>query len=411
IYFAMRPTNYYEVLGVESNATENEIRKAYRKLAMKFHPDKNPDEEASEKFKEISHAYEILSDQEKREMYDRYGEEGLSNSGVPSAEDILTNLFGFGGGSMGGGGFSRQKRGEDIVKPFNVTLEDLYNGKKAKIFLQRDIVCSVCHGKGSKTGATKKCHSCEGRGVKIAMRQIGPGMIQRINTVCGTCDGAGEIIREKDKCKKCKGLKVLNEKKKLDIFIDKGMQNNQKIVMQGEADQEPGVETGDVILVLKQKPHEKFERQGDDLLTEVSISITEALCGFSKVLVTHLDGRGLIINHPAGEVIKPGAIKCIENEGMPHYKRPFDKGNLYLKFNVEFPSPSWISPEQLKELEAFLPTRDVEDPSNQPEISDEVHLKDANISDYGEKKGKEGNIWDEDDEEDDEEQPMSCTQQ
>ncbi|CAG8714356.1 8788_t:CDS:2, partial [Cetraspora pellucida] len=222
----MRHTDYYEVLGVESTASENEIKKA-----MKYHPDKNPDEAASEKFKEISHAYEILCDPEKREIYDRYGEEGGGGNSM-TPEDLFASLFSF------GGGHSRQKRGKDIIKPFSVILEDLYNGKTARISLQRDVVCSLCHGKGSKSGATKKCHSCEGRGVKVAMRQIGPGMIQRINTVCANCNGTGGIIREKDKCKKCKGLKVVEEKKKLDIYIEKGMQNNQRIVMQGEADQE-----------------------------------------------------------------------------------------------------------------------------------------------------------------------------
>ncbi|CAG8728742.1 1373_t:CDS:2, partial [Dentiscutata heterogama] len=168
------------------------------------------------------------------EIYDKYGEDGFSGGGGSmSPEEVFASLFGF-----GGTGYSRQKRGKDIIKPFSVTLEDLYNGKTTKISLQRDVVCSLCHGKGSKSGATKKCHSCEGRGVRVAMRQIGPGMIQRINTVCANCDGTGGVIREKDKCKKCKGLKVVEEKKKLDIYIEKGMQNNQKIVMQGEADQE-----------------------------------------------------------------------------------------------------------------------------------------------------------------------------
>jgi len=327
-----------------------------------------------------------------------------------SAEELFASFFSFGG--MGGGGPSRQRRGEDIVKPFNVTLEDLYNGKTAKISLQRDIVCPTCHGKGSKTGATRKCTSCEGRGIKVAMRQIGPGMIQRINTVCTACDGEGEVIKDKDKCKKCKGVKTLQEKKKLDIYIEEGMQNNQKIVMQGEADQEPGVETGDVILVLKQKPHGIFERQDNDLLTEVSISITEALCGFSKVLVKHLDGRGLVINHPAGEVIKPGAVKCITSEGMPQYKRPFDKGNLYIRFKVEFPPDKWIALDEIEKLEALLPKRKVEDPSTRPEVLDEVRLTEGNFSEYGNKKAKGGNVWDEDeDDDDDEDHPMRCNQQ
>ncbi|CAG8652368.1 4952_t:CDS:10, partial [Funneliformis mosseae] len=389
----MKHTNYYDVLGVETSASESEIKKAYRKLAMKYHPDKNPDEKASEKFKEISHAYDVLSDQEKRELYDQYGEEGLSGGGGSnmSPEELFASFFSFGG--MGGGGPSRQRRGEDIIKPFNVTLEDLYNGKTTKVSLQRDIVCPSCHGKGSKSGATRKCPSCEGRGVKVAMRQIGPGMIQRINTVCPSCDGEGEVIREKDRCKKCKGVKTIEEKKILDIFIEKGMQNNQKIIMQGEADQEvlyelkPGVETGDVILVLKLAQHERFERQGNDLLTEVSISITEALCGFSKVLVKHLDGRGLVINHPAGEVIKPGAVKCIVGEGMPQYKRPFDKGNLYIKFTIEFPTDMWITPDKIKQLETLLPSRKVEEVSR-PDVIDEVHLTEGDFSEYGNKKAK-----------------------
>ncbi|PKY41156.1 putative molecular chaperone [Rhizophagus irregularis] len=407
----MKNTNYYEVLGVETIASEGEIKKAYRKLAMKYHPDKNPDNEASEKFKEISHAYYVLSDPEKRELYDRFGEEGLSGGGGTnmSAEELFASFFSFGG--MGGGGPSRQRRGEDIVKPFPVTLEDLYNGKTTKISLQKDVVCPSCHGKGSKSGATSKCTSCEGRGIKVAMRQIGPGMIQRINTVCTSCDGAGEVIKG-NKCKKCKGAKTLEEKKKLDIFIEKGMQNNQRIVMQGEADQEPGVETGDVILVLKQKPHERFERQDNDLLTEVSISITEALCGFSKVLVKHLDGRGLVINHPAGEVIKPGAVKCIAGEGMPQYKRSSDKGNLYVRFNVEFPPDMWITPDKIKKLEALLPSRKAEDPSTHPEILDEVHLTEGNFSEYGNKKARSGNVWEEDDDDDDDEDhPLGCTPQ
>lgn len=408
----MKHTNYYDVLGVETSASESEIKKAYRKLAMKYHPDKNPDEKASEKFKEISHAYDVLSDQEKRELYDQYGEEGLSGGGGSnmSPEELFASFFSFGG--MGGGGPSRQRRGEDIIKPFNVTLEDLYNGKTTKVSLQRDIVCPSCHGKGSKSGATRKCPSCEGRGVKVAMRQIGPGMIQRINTVCPSCDGEGEVIREKDRCKKCKGVKTIEEKKILDIFIEKGMQNNQKIIMQGEADQEPGVETGDVILVLKLAQHERFERQGNDLLTEVSISITEALCGFSKVLVKHLDGRGLVINHPAGEVIKPGAVKCIVGEGMPQYKRPFDKGNLYIKFAIEFPTDMWITPDKIKQLETLLPSRKVEEVSR-PDVIDEVHLTEGDFSEYGNKKAKGGNVWDEDDDEDDDEgdHHLGCKQQ
>ncbi|KAG9301436.1 hypothetical protein G9A89_018108 [Geosiphon pyriformis] len=407
----MKGAHYYDLLGISPEASENEIKKA-----MKYHPDKNPDEDASERFKEISHAYDVLSDPEQRRLYDQYGEEGLNggSTGGLSPEDLFS-FFDF-GGAFPGAPKARPKRGADITKPFSVTLEDLYNGKTAKISLQKDIVCPTCQGKGGRTGATKKCHSCNGNGIKVITRQIGPGMIQRSQTLCQNCNGEGEVIREKDRCKKCKGTKVISEKKYLDIFIEKGMQNGQKIIMAGEADQEPGVETGDVILHLQQKPHDVFERQGNDLKTKVTITLTEALCGFSKVLVKHLDKRGLVVNHPAGEVIKPGDIKCIVDEGMPTYKQPYDKGNLYIEFDIKFPESMWASPEMLNVLESVLPARPPPEKTNRNDVIDEVQLVERDFTQFGNKKEKVGNVWDEEDdleedEYDEDEHTVNCNQQ
>lgn len=155
-------------------------------------------------------------------------------------------------------------------------------------------------------------------------------------------------MREKDKCKKCKGVKVVNEKKVMEIFIEKGMRNGEKIPMKGEGDQQPGVEAGDVVLVLQQKPHALFERSGADLACKITITLVEALCGFSKILITHLDGRGIHVEQPAGKVIKPGQVMKITGEGMPHYKRPIDKGDLYITFEVEFPKDNWATTGSLK---------------------------------------------------------------
>lgn len=155
-------------------------------------------------------------------------------------------------------------------------------------------------------------------------------------------------MRDKDKCKKCKGNKVVNEKKVMEIFIEKGMRSGEKIPMKGEGDQQPGVETGDVILVLQQKPHAVFERNGADLSCKITIPLVEALCGFSKVLVTHLDGRGIHVEQLAGNVVKPGQVKKIVGEGMPHFKRPIDKGDLYITFQVEFPQDGWVTASALK---------------------------------------------------------------
>ncbi|KAG9326958.1 hypothetical protein KVV02_001908 [Mortierella alpina] len=374
-------TKYYDTLGVSPDASEAEIKKAYRKLAMQYHPDKNPD--AGDRFKEISHAYETLSDPESREMYDRYGEDGPGGaggfgfSGGMSQEEMFAQMFGGGffGGMPGEGGpggpRSRTRKGEDINHNLNVTLEDLYNGKTTKLSLEKNVVCGLCSG--SKFSMT-------------------------VTVTVTMSDGNGSIMREKDRCKKCKGNKVVNEKKVMEIFIEKGMRNGEKIPMKGEADQLPDVETGDVILVLVQKPHALFERSGADLSCKITISLVEALCGFSKILITHLDGRGIHIEQPAGSVIRPGDVKKIIGEGMPHFKRPIDKGDLYITFEVEFPKDNWAAAGSMKSLEALLPARG---PTPiEPELVDHCTLATGDMDDYG-SNAHTGNAYDSD--EDDEE--------
>ncbi|KAG0059340.1 hypothetical protein BGZ89_000482 [Linnemannia elongata] len=405
-------TKYYDTLGVSPDATDSEIKKAYRKLAMQYHPDKNPD--AGDKFKEISHAYETLSDPESREMYDRYGEDGPSGGGgfgfgSMSQEEMFAQMFGGGGGFFGGmgddghshhgpgGGRSRTRRGEDISHNLNVTLEDLYNGKTTRMSLQKNVVCGLCDGKGGKASAIKKCTTCDGRGVKLVVRQIGPGMMQQMQVTCPGCDGEGSTMREKDKCKKCKGVKVVNEKKVMEIFIEKGMRNGEKIPMKGEGDQQPGVEAGDVVLVLQQKPHALFERSGADLACKITITLVEALCGFSKILITHLDGRGIHVEQPAGKVIKPGQVMKITGEGMPHYKRPIDKGDLYITFEVEFPKDNWATTGSLKSLEALLPKRGPV--PMEPELVDHCTLEEGDMEDYG-ANTHTGNAYDSDEDDD-----------
>nr|CAD7456853.1 unnamed protein product [Timema tahoe] len=401
----MAETNLYQVLGVTRNSSDSEIKKAYRKLAKEFHPDKNP--EAGDKFKEISFAYEALSDPKKRTQYDKYGIKALQEGGHDSmgfgSDDIFSQLFGGSGlfgmgmGGMGGGMRSRRQRGEDTVHPLKVTLEDLYNGKTAKLHLSKNVLCAACNGKGSKSGASHTCRACRGSGIRVAYRQLGPGMSQQIQTRCGECSGEGEVIIDKDRCTSCRGKKVQNQTKILEVHVDKGMKENQKIYFRGEGDQQvgvnkepqdllpwrggynsfatitgikvsarlfqhhlpvfqPDVEPGDIIIVLQQKAHETFQRQGDDLYISRTVTLTEALCGFN-MLVTHMDSRGLVVRHPPGRIIKPGDMKCIVGEGMPHHRNPFEKGNLYVKFDVVFPSSSFANELQLKELELLLPPR------------------------------------------------------
>jgi DnaJ family protein A protein 2 len=247
--------------------------------------DKNRDNPAAaEKFKDISKAYEVLSDPQKRQVYDQYGEAGLSEQAGPggmNAEDLFSQFFGGGGlGSMFGGQMrdTGPKKARTIHHVHKVSLEDIYNGKISKLALQKSVICEACNGLGGKAGAVKQCSGCNGAGMKTMMRQMGP-MIQRFQTVCPDCHGEGEIIREKDKCQKCHGKKTDVVRKVLHVPVDRGVPNGHKIDFRGEGDQIPGVQPGDVQFEIEQKPHPRFRRQGDDLIYKTKISLFTALAG------------------------------------------------------------------------------------------------------------------------------------
>lgn len=199
-----------------------------------------------------------------------------------------------------------------------------------------------------------KCSGCQGAGMKVTIRQLGPGMIQQMQHPCSECKGTGETISDRDRCPQCKGEKVVPEKKVLEVVVEKGMHNGRKITFSGAADEAPDTVTGDIVFVLQQKEHPKFKRKHDDLFVEHTLSLTEALCGFQFIL-THLDGRQLVIKSKPGEVIKPDQYKAIDDEGMPIHQHPFMRGKLYIHFTVEFPES--LSPEQVKALEEILPPR------------------------------------------------------
>lgn len=319
---------------------------------MKYHPDKNPNPDEAEKFKEITFAYEILSDPEKRRTYDRYGVKGLQEGGVDS-NDMFSHIFGsFFGGGGGGGGRSGPSQCEPIVTQELVTLEDLYVGGREKTRkVTRITKCSKCSGAGGKN--CKKCRECRGTGTKVIIHQMG-FMTQQIATKCNDCDGSGEFIDKKDRCDVCKGNKTVEEKKEILVHIDKGMKDGQKIVFRAEGHHLPDTQQGDIIVLLKEQAHDLFKREHNDLILNQSISITQALCGFDLV-IKHLDGRDLHVKHEPGNVMKNGDLKCIPNEGMPIHKNPFEKGQLFIKFSVEFPES--IDPALIPDLEKCLPPR------------------------------------------------------
>uniref|UniRef100_A0A3B3BMQ6 DnaJ heat shock protein family (Hsp40) member A1 n=1 Tax=Oryzias melastigma TaxID=30732 RepID=A0A3B3BMQ6_ORYME len=363
----VKEMGFYDTLGVQANATLDELKKAYRKLALKYHPDKNPTE--GEKFKQISQAYEVLSDPQKREIYDRGGEKALKEGGTgggggggfASPMDIFD--FFFGGGSR----MQRERKGKNMVHQITVSLEELYNGATRKLAVQKNCICERCEGRGSRKGAAQVCMSCHGTGMQVRVHQLLPGMVQQVSTVCSSCQGQGQRISHKDRCKACGGRKILRQKKILEVHIDKGMKDGQKIVFHGEGDQEPGLEPGDIIIVLDLREHSLFTRKGNDLVMSMELQLVEALCGFKRPVQT-LDNRTLLVTSHPGELIKPEDTKCILNEGMPTYRRPFEKGLLVIHFSVVFPPANFLPKNRLKDLKRYLPEKtSAEEPDSMDE--------------------------------------------
>lgn len=275
-------TKFYKLLEVDKSCSDAELKKAYRKLAVKHHPDKGGD---PEKFKEITRAYEVLSDSEKRAKYDKYGEEGLENDGGGDPGDIFEAFFGGGGRGSGGGGRRKRQKTKDVVQPLKVTLEQLYNGAAKKMAITRQVI--------DKKAGVKECRDCDGRGVRVEVIRMGP-MIQQMQSQCGSCGGQGKSFATKQ------------EREVLEVHIQKGSPDGHKVVFREMADEHPDADAGDVVFVLKQQEHALFKRKGADLFIERDISLAESLCGFQMEL-KHLDGRTLLIKTSSGEIIKPVA--------------------------------------------------------------------------------------------------------
>ncbi|MFH4981885.1 hypothetical protein AB6A40_008594 [Gnathostoma spinigerum] len=288
---------------------------------------------------------------------------------------------------------------KDMIHPLNVTLEDLYNGKTSRLQIQRSVICSHCKGLGGRDGCSHECTSCRGEGIKNIVRQLGPGMLQQMQVQCPDCNGRGTKIPEKDRCRSCKGDKVVKETKVLEVHIERGMRDNQKITLRGEADQEPGVEPGDVIIVIQTMQHDVFERQGDNLIMSKKITLNEALCGFQMV-IKHLDGRNVVISTKPGEIIEPEGIRGILNEGMPLLRNPDMKGILFIKFEVEFPNDNFLdSEEKYKMLEIALGGRPTRPPISAQ--AEEVSLMPYDRRRYSTKGSRTREAYLDDDEDDD----------
>ncbi|MBW1916872.1 MAG: molecular chaperone DnaJ [Deltaproteobacteria bacterium] len=363
--------DYYQILGVPRDAKEEDIKKKYRQLALKYHPDRNPgDKEAEERFKEASEAYEVLRDPQKRRLYDQYGHEGLRDTGFTgfhdfsdifgAFSDIFEDLFGFGGPQARRSG---PQAGVDRRYDLDLDFVDAALGTEINIEITRTVNCRSCQGSGVRPGTRKiPCPQCGGRGHIIRSH----GFL-RISTTCPRCQGRGEIIAEP--CPKCRGTGRIPEKKKLSVRIPPGVDNGTHLIMSGEGDEGiNGGPPGDLYIVMHVRPHELFDREGYNLRLKLPISFVQAALG-DKVTIPTLSGQKEMIIHPGTQ---PGEIIRLKGEGIPILKG-YGRGDLLVEVHVVI--PRHLSPKQQELLEEFAALDDSQLASSHRSLPQEGLLK------------------------------------
>jgi molecular chaperone DnaJ len=336
---------YYEVLSVERSASADEIKRSYRRLAMKYHPDRNPgDAEAEVAFKEAAEAYEVLSDPERRARYDQYGREGLR--GTPghdfnrmNVEDIFSMFNDIFGGGMGGGGRGRRgpARGYDLETSVEISLEEVLEGTTREVQFRRLDVCTACEGSGAKPGTEPiKCPTCEGQG---QVQQAGLGGMFRMVVACPNCRGRGSVVTEH--CGECRGAGRVSVRRSLEVRIPKGIRHGQVVRVQGEGepprpeDRPDGQGSrGDLHVVIAVEEHDKFQRDGDDLVTVVPMAFAQAALG-ADIEVGLLEGGTVEFHIPPGT--QHGEIHRIPGHGCPNLRNPDHRGDLVIVLQLVVP--------------------------------------------------------------------------
>jgi molecular chaperone DnaJ len=347
----MAKRDYYDILGVQKNAASDEIKKAYRKLAVKFHPDKNPEKNAEEQFKELGEAYEVLADPQKRAAYDQYGHaafdrRSFGRGGFHDPFEIFREVFG--GGSIFedffGGGRSdptQPQRGDDLRYDMEITFDEAAHGCEKEISITKAERCDVCHGSGAEAGSrSRTCPTCGGRGQIVSSRGI-----FSIAQTCPHCQGAGKVIEKP--CPACRGAGRRERTSKIKLRIPAGVDTGSRLrsTGNGEAGARAGP-SGDLYVILHVKPHQIFQRDGDDLLCEVPVNFVQAALG-AEVPVPTLDGHTSVKIPPGTQ---PGAMFRLKGKGVKNIQG-YGYGDLHVRINVEV--PTHLSAAQKTKLQEF----------------------------------------------------------
>jgi molecular chaperone DnaJ len=364
----MAKRDYYDILEVNRNATPEEIKKAYRKMALKYHPDKNPDDPQAEgKFKEAAEAYEVLGDQDKRGRYDRYGHDGVKNGpggahGM-SMDDIFSqfgDIFGDAfGGAFGfgnrGGGRARQRvnRGSNLRVKVKLTMEEIATGVEKKIKVSKYVSCDACHGSGAEKGSSySTCTTCGGRGQVTRVTSTFLGHMQT-TTTCPACDGQGTVIATK--CNKCAGNGIIKGEEVISIRIPAGVADGMQLSMSGKGNAGPrsGI-PGDLIILVEEQEHEDFERDGQNLIYELFVSLPDAALG-NTVDVPTLEGKARIKIEPCTQ---SGKVLRLKGKGLPDV-HGYSRGDMLVNISVWTPRnltrEEYALMEKLRQSENFIP--------------------------------------------------------
>lgn len=322
---ALANRDFYKILGIGKTASQAEIKRAYRQKSLQYHPDKNPgNEDAQNMFQDVAAAYEVLSDEEKRQIYDRRGEEGLKEHNANGGGGMDPFSM-FGGFNFGFGSRDEEQRTPDTRMPLSVSLEDLYNGRMFEMTFFRQVVCM------NWADCQTKCPDCSGPGMRTRTQRLGPGFVQHVQTQDDKCIAKGKCWD--NKCSACPNGPTNQGQIGLTVDIQKGMRDGEEIIFNEVADEKMDHIPGNLVLVIKAQPHERFIRDGDNLKATLTISLQEALVGFEKK-ITQLDGREVLIKKDSVTFCEE--VFVVSGEGMPR-KGSRSSGNLYITFKIDFP--------------------------------------------------------------------------